>query len=163
MSTQPVTNPSQLTPSQSAFEMWQSLTNGWGPQNAAAQAITPTSKTVTITVPNLAAMELVYALLAAGITPTPAQLAAQMQQETVPGTLSTPAPLPNYIFGNQIGTNPTEYILDDTEGVPDVDGPPITVNGEQWEVGALSPFTFTATLIAPAQPPPSSAPASAQS
>jgi hypothetical protein len=103
MSTQP--NP---TPTILGQEMYAALVAGFAPQNAAIIASAKAGQSITITVPSLAAIQVVEAISQAGLIPTSAQIAAQIQPYTFMPVPAAPAP-PPYSLGTQIG--PGVYIL----------------------------------------------------
>jgi hypothetical protein len=143
MSTQPVTNPSQVTPAILAQELYEAFVSALAPQNAAIVKAAAPGQSVTILVPSLTAIQLVQALAGAGLIPTSAQLAAQVGTYTyVPTPAAPTAAL--YNIGAQIA--PGIYALTATGPFP-AEGSTIVVNGVNYEVIALTPFEFGAQVI----------------
>jgi hypothetical protein len=143
MSTQPVTNPSQVTTAILAQELYEAFVSALAPQNAAIVKAAAPGQSVTLLVPSLTAIQLVQALAGAGLIPTSAQLAAQVGTYTYIPVAATPA-APPYTLGAEVA--PGLYVLTSDGSFPNI-GATISVNGVNYEVIALTPFEFGAQVI----------------
>jgi hypothetical protein len=143
MSTTPVTDPSQVTPAILGQETYEALVAGYAPQNAGLEKQAAPGQSVTISVPSLAAIQLVEAVAAAGIQPTPAMIAAQVTAVTfVPNAAA--APPPPYSLGRQIGSG--MYILNASGPYPPANTE-VSINGQNYFVQWYNMFNMSATLI----------------
>lgn len=143
MSTQPVTNPSQVTPSILGQEEYNALVQGYADQNAGAEAQAAPGQAVPILVPSLTAIQVVQALAAAGMTPTPAMYAAQVTVQMVVPNPAATAP-PPYSLGAAIGSG--SYVLQASGAYPAA-GDKIQIGGQIYLVEWLNMFNMKATLV----------------
>jgi S1-C subfamily serine protease len=141
MSTTP--NP---TPTILGQEMYAALVAGFAPQNAAIIASAKAGQAITITVPSLAAIQVVEAISQAGLIPTSAQIAAQIQPYTFTPNPAAPA-APPYSLGTQIG--PGAYFLKASGAYPPA-GVPIQIGTSMFDPEWFNMFDMTVTYLGPA-------------
>lgn len=137
-------NPTGLTAGQEAQNQYTALVKDFAAFNALALANAPAGGTAIVMVPSLPAIQLVFALAAAGMQPTAAEFAAIWGPQTVPapeGATTAPA---QYVLGPQLG--PNTWVLDTLGEFPAI-GTVIPIGTLQYTVGAAGPFKYTATLV----------------